>query len=61
MLAGLLLISIYYKGYGDCETSNAKKETAALKKGILVHGEIKNQVQSLSDVDLDKRLAKWVR
>lgn len=48
---------IYYKGYTSCSSEYA---VADLKSEV-VHEKIKNKVQKLSDPELDRRLAKWVR
>lgn len=47
----------HHRGVVSCETSHLEQSV----EGEKLHAKIKNQVISLPDAGLDKRLARWLR
>lgn len=48
---------VHHNDKKTCELDNAKKTI----EGVKIHDRIENKVFQLSDPDLDKRLAHWLR
>lgn len=65
-LAGVLTLFVTYhlghwKGVNDQKLVQATARTVAIEKGVQAHGKKQQEVNRLSDPDLDGRIDKWMR
>lgn len=57
LFLSFLLYGAYGRGKADCETAYIKREL----QGLMLHDKIEDKVIRLSDPDLDRELARWMR
>lgn len=52
---------VYNKGYTSAQVSCVTKATAAITKGVKNHAKVKQQVNSMSESDIDAALSRFMR